>query len=127
MSNKNLKFLTPKSGHFFEGKLLPRVWESIKYYSIGLYNYVDDDHCFLLSAGIAFNVLYCVLPLSLVMFYFLSATLTSDKAITLVLDYITKSFPLPVYQDILKDWISKKLVGLHHESNIAGLIGGISL
>src|SRR6476469_6074760 len=124
MSNKNLKFLTPKSGHFFEGKLLPRVWESIKYYSIGLYNYVDDDHCFLLAAGIAFNVLYCVLPLSLVIFYFLSATLTSERAVTYVLSYLTESFPLPVYEADLKMWLSKKLMGLSSESNLAGIIGG---
>ena len=103
------------------------IWDSIKYYAKGLYNYVDEDHCFLLAAGIAFNVLYTLLPLSLVLFYVFSSALTSEKAVATVLDYVSQSFPLPVYQDELRGWIAKKFVGLNHESNIAGIVGGISL
>ena len=104
-----------------------RVWNSIKYYASGIYNYVDEDHCFLLAAGIAFNVLYCILPLLLVVFYFFSAALTGEKAIESVVNYITVSFPVPVYEADLRAWLTKELATLGHESNIVGLIGGISL
>jgi membrane protein len=104
-----------------------KIWEPTKYYAKGLYDYVDEDHCFLLAAGIAFNVLYCILPLSLVGFYFFSATLTSEKAVTQVVAYITNSFPVPVFEEDVRAWLAKQLTGLGHQSNIAGLIGGIAL
>jgi membrane protein len=104
-----------------------RYWDSVKYYAIGLYNYVDEDHCFLLAAGIAFNVLYCILPLSLVIFYFFSAALTSDAAINYIFKIMSDSFPLPVFQDALKGWISRQIVSIASNSHIAGLIGGVSL
>ena len=104
-----------------------KIWNSISYYAKGLYHYVDEDHCFLLAAGIAFNVLYCILPLSLVVFYFFSATLTSEKAVTQVVTYITNSFPVPVYEQDVRAWLTVQLSKLGHQSNLAGLIGGIAL
>ncbi len=106
---------------------LTRSWDSIKYYSKGLYNYTDEDHCFLLAAGIAFNVLYCILPLSLVIFYFLSATLTSARAIGYVVTYITNSFPIPVYEGDVRIWLTAELMKLGQESMIAGIVGGVVL
>jgi membrane protein len=107
--------------------ILSKVWNSIKYYSVGIYNYADEDHCFLLSAGIAFNVLYCILPLSLVIFYFFSATLTSDKAISYVVQYVTSSFPIPVYEEDVRAWLSRETLKAAGTSSIAGIVGGISL
>ncbi len=106
---------------------LQRIWDSIKYYSVGIYNYTDEDHCFLLAAGIAFNVLYCVLPLSLVIFYVFSATLTSEKAVAYVVGYITDSFPVPVYEQDVRVWLTKELTKIGHESTIAGIIGIVTL
>src|SRR5581483_8329537 len=104
-----------------------RMWESIKYYAKGVYTYTDEDHCFLLSAGIAFNVLYCVLPLSLVIFYFFSATLTSARAIGYVVTYVTNSFPIPVYEEDVRAWLTTELTKIGQESAIAGIIGGVVL
>lgn len=106
---------------------LTHVWDSTKYYAKGLYHYTDEDHCFLLSAGIAFNVLYCVLPLSLVIFYFFSATLTSARAIGYVVTYITNSFPIPVYEGDVRVWLTAELTKLGQESTIAGIIGAVVL
>ncbi|MFI5201741.1 MAG: hypothetical protein ACHQNE_05100, partial [Candidatus Kapaibacterium sp.] len=102
--------------------ILTRVWDSIKYYAKGLYNYTEEDHCFLLAAGIAFNVLYCILPLSLVIFYFLSATLTSARAIGYVVTYITDSFPIPVYEGDVRVWLTAELTKGGQESAIAGIV-----
>src|SRR5439155_17541537 len=104
--------------------LLNKTWDSIKYYATGLYRYVDEDHCFLLSAGIAFNVLYCVLPLSLVMFYFFSATLTSERAVTVAVQYIVQSFPVPLYEEDVRMWLARQLGGVSHAGTIAGIVGG---
>jgi membrane protein len=106
---------------------LQKSWDSIKYYSTGLYRYVDEDHCFLLSAGIAFNVLYCVLPLSLVMFYFFSAALTSERAVSLAVQYIVQSFPMPLYAEDVRMWLARELGTVSKAGSIAGIVGGISL
>ncbi|MDP4199152.1 MAG: YihY/virulence factor BrkB family protein [Bacteroidota bacterium] len=104
-----------------------RAWDSIKYYSVGLYRYVDEDHCFLLASGIAFNVLYCVLPLSLVVFYFFSTALTSERAVTTAVNYIIQSFPVPLYEEDVRMWLSRELTSVGHMSHIAGIVGGITL
>jgi membrane protein len=92
-----------------------------------LYNKTDEDHCFLFSAGIAFNVLYSIVPLSLVIFYVFSASLTSDKAISSVVGYITESFPVPVYSDDLRVWLTAEIPKAGHAGIIAGIVGGITL
>jgi len=107
--------------------IVSRIWDSTKYYAKGLYNYTDEDHCFLLAAGIAFNMLYCVIPLSLVVFYFFSATLTSARAIGYVVTYITESFPVPVYEEDVRNWLTAELTKVGHGSAIAGIIGGVTL
>lgn len=104
-----------------------RVWNSIKYYASGIYRYADEDHCFLLAAGIAFNVLYCIIPLSLVIFYFFSALLTSKRAVGYVVSYITESFPIPVYETDVRSWLTAELAKISHKGALAGIIGGISL
>ncbi len=103
--------------------------ESIKYYAIGVYKYSEEDHCFLLAAGIAFNVLYCMLPLSLVIFYFFSAALTSTRAIEYVVGYATEYFPVPVNAGNIHNWLTAELtrVGQGHKHALAGIIGGITL
>lgn len=106
---------------------LQKSWDSTKYYATGLYRYVDEDHCFLLSAGIAFNVLYCILPLSLVMFYFFSTALTSERAVTLAVQYIVQSFPVPLYAEDVRMWLARELGAVSKAGSIAGIIGGISL
>jgi len=103
------------------------IWNSIKYYALGLYNKTDEDHCFLFSAGIAFNVLYSIVPLSLVIFYVFSASLTSDKAISSVVGYITESFPVPVYGEDVRVWLTAEIPKASHAGVIAGIVGGVTL
>jgi membrane protein len=104
-----------------------RIWESIKYYALGVYKYSEEDHCFLLAAGIAFNVLYCMLPLSLVIFYFFSAALTSSRAIEYVVSYATESFPIPINAGNVHNWLTSELTRMGHRHALAGIIGGITL
>ncbi len=104
-----------------------RIWESIKYYALGVYKYSEEDHCFLLAAGIAFNVLYSMLPLSLLIFYFFSATLTSSRAIEYVVGYIMESFPIPINEATLHTWLTAELTRVGHKHALAGIVGGVSL
>ncbi len=40
---------------------------TIKYYSVGLYHKLDEDHMWIMSASIAFNLVICIIPLTLVL------------------------------------------------------------
>ena len=104
-----------------------RIWESIKYYSLGIYKHADEDNYFLLSAGIAFNVLYCVLPLSLVIFYFFSVALSKGSAAGYVVSYVVESFPIGVNEQAVRAWLMNELTKLGHGGAIAGIIGGVTL
>ncbi len=103
------------------------IWLSIRYYAEGLWKHVDEDHCFLLAAGVAFNVLYCLIPLSLVVFFFIRTALTGEKAVNFVVNYISDTFPTTVYQDDLELWIRNKLTSAGQMSNTAGILGLLTL
>src|SRR5204863_1911538 len=93
-------------------RLVVRFWDATKYYFAGLYNHMDDDHCFLLSAGIAFNVLYCIIPLSLLIYDVFSFILRSnEKATIIIVQYLSTSIPIPEYRSLVERWLNKKLSG----------------
>ncbi|HET6512351.1 MAG TPA: YihY/virulence factor BrkB family protein [Candidatus Kapabacteria bacterium] len=118
-----------------EGKPLPQIalwalrwWDATKYYAVGLWNYLDDDHCFLLASGIAFNVLLSVIPLSLLLFDIFSLTLqNNENAAKAIVDYVQKSIPIPDYQNLATQWVEQKLATVTHTSRIAAVIGGLTL
>lgn len=45
-----------------------KFFSAIKYYSIGLYKKSDEDHIWVLSSGIAFNLIICAIPFTLIVF-----------------------------------------------------------
>lgn len=80
--------------------------ESVKYYAVGLWNSLDDDHCFLFASGIAYNVILCIIPLSLILFQAFSIFLQNDEsARNIVLGYIQQSFPIGGYETTVADWV----------------------
>ena len=118
-----------------KGKPLPKAalwalrwWDATKYYAVGLWNYLDDDHCFLLASGIAFNVLLSVIPLSLLIFDIFSLTLqNNENAANAIIEYVQKSIPIPDYQNVATEWVEQKLATVQHTSRIAAVIGGLTL
>ena len=104
-----------------------QLWDSIKYYAKGLYIHVDEDHCFLLGAGIAFNVLYCIIPLSLVAFYFFSILLTHRSAAEYIVNYIVSSVPIAVSAQDAHSWLRTEVVKMAHKGFIAGIVGFVTL
>ncbi len=112
---------------FLKQMNLTRIAKSIRYYIVGIYKHADEDHYFLLAAGIAFNVLYCVLPLSLVIFYFFSAALSRGRAVGYVVSYVAASFPIPISAHDVRAWLVGELSKMGHNSTIAGIVGGITL
>jgi membrane protein len=102
--------------------------ESIKYYAKGLWNGMDADHCFLFASGIAYNVILCIIPISLILFQILSLVLqSSDNAKQAVFDYIKTSLPIESYGAPLQEWISGQLNYVSNASFLPGIIALVVL
>ncbi len=87
--------------------------DSVRYYSLGLYNSLDDDHCFLFASGIAYNVILCIIPLSLILFQAFSIFLQNDEtARTIVIGYLQQSFPVGGYDKVITEWVQHQLVSV---------------
>jgi membrane protein len=102
--------------------------ESFTYYGKGLWDGMDADHCFLFASGIAFNVLLCIIPLSLVLFQIFSFILQSnDHAKRAVLHYINRSLPIEGYGQSVRDWVQNQFAYVTNVSYIPGIIALIVL
>jgi membrane protein len=98
------------------------------YYIKGIWKGLDEDHCFLFASGIAYNMLMCIIPISLVLFQILSLILqSSDFAERAVFHYIKTSLPIEKYGQTLQDWIQNQLSYVSHASLIPGIIALVVL
>jgi len=107
---------------------LRRTLSAAKYYGLGLYNNVDDDHCFLYAAGIAFNVLLSVIPLSLLLLGVFSTVLRNNAAAASnVIQYITDSVPVPAYKAAVGELMLTQFNSISKGGSLVGLIGALTL
>lgn len=102
--------------------------ENVKYYAKGLWDGMDADHCFIFASGIAFNVLLCIIPLSLILFQIFSFILQNNESAKLaVLDYIQKGLPIEGYGQALHDWVQQQFSYVSNPSYLPGIIALIVL
>ncbi|HEY6172721.1 MAG TPA: YihY/virulence factor BrkB family protein [Candidatus Kapabacteria bacterium] len=89
--------------------LSKRFVDAVKYYALGLWNGLDDDHCFLFASGIAYNVILCIIPLSLILFQTLTFVFRDNiDAQYVVLRYIRQSLPVEGYGSSMEQWVSSQ-------------------
>lgn len=74
---------------------LVSVKEVIIFYVKALYNKFDEDHIWILSAGIAFELLLCLIPFNLILFSILGVYLQSDSAVGYIDSYLNNTLHLP--------------------------------
>jgi membrane protein len=60
--------------------LAKKFYSEAKYYVIGMYNKFDEDHIWIMSASIAFNIIICIIPITLILFTLLGIYLPRDGA-----------------------------------------------
>ncbi|MDP4221017.1 MAG: YihY/virulence factor BrkB family protein [Bacteroidota bacterium] len=102
--------------------------ENIKYYTKGLWNGLDADHCFIFASGIAFNVLLCIIPLSLILFQIFSLILqNNESAKQAVFEYIQRSLPIENYGQALRDWVQNQFAYVSNVSYLPGIIALVVL
>jgi membrane protein len=96
---------------------------AFKYYALGLWNGLDEDHCFIFASGIAFNVLLCIIPLSLIFFQVFSIIMQNDDtAKEAVMGYITRGLPIDKYGIVMQDWVRDQFSYISDVSLLPGII-----
>jgi len=107
---------------------LKKFYAGLKYYVIGLYHKFDEDHVWIMSASIAFNIIICIIPLTLILFSILGLYLSKEGTA----DYINKSLDnvvgiTPELKQKITNLVVKAVDELSTNSVITAIIGTIGI
>lgn len=114
-----------KSSFRFDYK---KIYSEGKYYALGLYNKFDEDHVWILSSSIAFNIIICAIPFTLILLSVLGIYLNSENTITRIDSYLVHSLGLP--KEIREKALSIILSRTNEITNnvtVTAIIGGIGI
>lgn len=104
------------------------VFDSISYYSRGIYNRTHDEKLTLLASGIAFNGILCMIPLVLLFTSFLGIVLdSSELAVQRVEEALTAVFPNQPYAQNIKQAIKQAVGDIILYRTSFGLVGAAVL
>jgi membrane protein len=56
-----------------------KLFDTLKYYAKGYYNKLDEDHVWVLSSSIAFNIIICTIPITLILISILGVYLNREN------------------------------------------------
>ncbi|MBL7988882.1 MAG: YihY/virulence factor BrkB family protein [Chlorobi bacterium] len=98
-------------------------WEQA--YSIGLRT--DEDHVFMLAAGIAFNIITALVPLLLLLLFALGYFLDSESVMREITRYVTQYIVTGESRLEVLDILKSQVNVLVENRGVAGLIGVIGL
>ena len=101
---------------------------SVKYYSIKLYEKFERDHIWVLTSGIAFNILLSIIPFLLIALTILGIYLNSSDTLQRINEYLFNILPM---QDVFKEkfitTLSERAKELTSNTFLTGVIGFIAL
>jgi membrane protein len=96
---------------------------TVKYYAIGLYERFSSEHLLINGASLAFSILICLIPWSLLLFSAFGFFLSTEESMTAVEENINQFIPLPGYEAEVQREIHSRLDDLVNYRQTAGLIG----
>lgn len=94
---------------------------------VGLFNKGNDHHLFLMSGGLAFSFIFCIIPLGLVAFSLLGLVFEKTSLIAEIGQFIDRVVPHPQFADSLKSVVFARAEEFRIYKNAAGLIGILGL
>jgi len=100
---------------------------SVKYYFHYLKKAGAEHHVLLLSSGLSFSVLTCIIPLVLVLFAILGTILNVPEIESKVRIYIDRFIPYPEEAAFVKRLILARADEFKIFRNIAGIIGALGM
>lgn len=109
-------------------KLLKNLYSELKYYAIGLYNKFDEDHIWVMAASIAFNIIICIIPITLILFSLLGIYIQQESAQQYLHDSLDKVVGItPELKEKITNVILKSFNELSRNSLITAIIGGVGI
>lgn len=95
----------------------------VMYYAKGIYHYVDVHPIYLLSAGIAFNVLLCAMPLMFLMMYGLGQVIEWQGLLGVIDVQMSKIVPDAQSRIVVMDTLRSQVDTIVHSGSLAGIAG----
>ena len=97
------------------------------YYAGGLYDRLDRHHAFLLASGLSFSLIFCIIPLMLIVFSLLGHFLESEAIAAQIDSFINRAIPYPEQATYAKELIFSRVAEFTGYKRVAGAIGMIGL
>ena len=105
-----------------------KIYEELKYYAIGFYNKFDEDHVWIMSASIAFNIIICIIPITLILTSILGIYLQREGAEVYLNDALNKAVGLtPEFKVKIMNLILGAIDELSNNSTLTAIIGSIGI
>ncbi len=98
-------------------------WRSTVYYIRGMYHYVDAHPIYLLAAGIAFNVLLCVVPLLFLLTDVIGRIIEWKPLLDLLERELAQLVPNASYRTTLMDTVRLQIDSITEHGGILGIVG----
>ena len=87
----------------------------------------DEDHVFLLAAGIAFNIIIALIPTLLILLFVLGYVFDSERILQQINEYVTTFVVAQGYRDDLIQTLRTQIDALIENRGVAGVVGIIGL
>ncbi len=106
---------------------LNRIGAFIRHYFLGLYRRFDEHHIFLLGGGLAFSLVVCTIPLTLIIFSGLGRILEEPSLAGEIGIAIDRAVPYTLYAAELKRLVFDRIEDFRAYKNVAGVVGILGL
>jgi membrane protein len=100
------------------------VFETLFYYIKRLYKKFERDHIWVLSSGIAFNIVLCIIPFNLILFSVLGLYLESSDTLDKFREYLNNVLPvLETQKEKFINYIMERVSEITSYTFLTGVIG----
>lgn len=101
-----------------------KIYKTLYYYIDALIDKFDNDHIWIMSSGISFNILICVIPFTLLLLTILGIYLDSELVQERLINYLNNMIPLPgQYKDRFIFELTERTKELTTNTFLTGAIG----
>jgi membrane protein len=109
------------------GPRLRSLRELLGYYLKGLYRRTDEHHVFLVAGGVAFSLIFCMIPMLLVIFSALGFVLERPSIVEQIDIFIDRAIPYEAYAEFVKQATLSRVEEFRDYKGQAGVVGTIWL
>jgi YihY family inner membrane protein len=105
-----------------------KYFRDLKYYAIGFYDKFDEDHIWIMSASIAFNIIICIIPITLILFSILGVYLNREGAEIYLNDALNKAIGItPELKQKIMNVVLGGIDELSTNSILTAIIGTVGI